>query len=314
MTAPLLAALGRPRWWAIALAGFLVRGGIVLLVLPIVILPTPSGLANVFGPAVTGLALGGAGVDLLALIALVCVAATAALLVGGWLGAWLEAALVREVVAAEELGDVPARIEGVAARGLVARLVAHVPLVVAIAAGIPALVDAGYAELILPEELATPLAVRILARVPATIGLIVAAWAIGEVIGGLAVRGIVAGRTTPRALVAALAAVGRRPLGALAVLVSTHAFLLVVLVPGLLAAGTAWDRVRILLTDGLATPAETIGLAAALLVFVALWLGGFVLAGLATAVRAVAWTAWLFAPGARPATLAADPASSRTGA
>ena len=37
--ASLLVTLGRPAWWLLALAGFLARGGIVLVVLPIVNLP-----------------------------------------------------------------------------------------------------------------------------------------------------------------------------------------------------------------------------------------------------------------------------------
>ncbi len=44
-----LATLGRPELWAVALSGFLVRGGIVLLALPILILPSPIQLAASFG-------------------------------------------------------------------------------------------------------------------------------------------------------------------------------------------------------------------------------------------------------------------------
>jgi len=42
--AAVLVAVGRPTWWCMALATFLLRGGIVLVVLPIVTLPSVLGL------------------------------------------------------------------------------------------------------------------------------------------------------------------------------------------------------------------------------------------------------------------------------
>ena len=50
LRASLAAVLGRPRWWLIALAGYLVRGGLLLFLVPIVVLPTPAGLANAVAP------------------------------------------------------------------------------------------------------------------------------------------------------------------------------------------------------------------------------------------------------------------------
>ena len=54
----LLVTLATPATWPLALAAFLIRGGIVLVVLPIVVLPTPVGLGNAFGPTLTAIALG----------------------------------------------------------------------------------------------------------------------------------------------------------------------------------------------------------------------------------------------------------------
>src|SRR5260221_9934781 len=50
----LLATLGRPRWWLLALAGFLVRGGVLVVLLPIVAPPTVAGLMSFLAPTVLG--------------------------------------------------------------------------------------------------------------------------------------------------------------------------------------------------------------------------------------------------------------------
>lgn len=300
LTGSLLLVLGRPRWWLLALAAFLVRGGVLVMFLPIVILPTPSGVTNAFGPAVTGLALGGAGAELIALITILALGATIALVAGNVLGAWLEATLVGEVLHDTDSdgwawpAEVPAgRVtEAPAWRGATVRLVAHLPLVLALVWGIPTVVEAGYAELVLPGELVTPLALRIAARVPVTVALILAAWLVGEMIGGLALRRLVIGANVPRALIGATGTVIRRPLSSIGLLVRTQVAFLLLLIPALLGSGAGWDRVRILLTDGIATTADQLGLVLALVGFIGLWLGGYVLVGLGAAVRAVAWTTW----------------------
>jgi hypothetical protein len=58
LAASLLATLSRPAWWAMALAAFLARGGILVVLLPIVTLPTVAGLANAC-PALVGFVFGG---------------------------------------------------------------------------------------------------------------------------------------------------------------------------------------------------------------------------------------------------------------
>ena len=46
----LVETLVRPSGWPLALARFLVRGGIIPFALPIVVLPTTVGIATFFGP------------------------------------------------------------------------------------------------------------------------------------------------------------------------------------------------------------------------------------------------------------------------
>ena len=43
LTGALLVTLATPATWPLALAAFLIRGGILLVTLPIVVLPTPVG-------------------------------------------------------------------------------------------------------------------------------------------------------------------------------------------------------------------------------------------------------------------------------
>jgi hypothetical protein len=56
--ASLLAVLATPASWVLALLSFLLRGGIVLVLLPVVTVPSAVGLGNVLGPALTDLVLG----------------------------------------------------------------------------------------------------------------------------------------------------------------------------------------------------------------------------------------------------------------
>ena len=93
--AALLAALSRPSWWLLALAGFLVRGGVLLFVVAIVMLPSPLVLSNVLEPVIAPIALGGASLVTLAPLLIAIAGLLACLLAGSWIGAATEVALIR---------------------------------------------------------------------------------------------------------------------------------------------------------------------------------------------------------------------------
>src|SRR5215207_6413691 len=103
MQAALVATLGRPAWWAMALAGFLVRGGILLVLLPIVILPTPAGLASLLAPTIESFAFGTLTPERIALV--LAAVATLFVMVGGpgLAGAWLDMEQLREAAGDEDL-------------------------------------------------------------------------------------------------------------------------------------------------------------------------------------------------------------------
>src|SRR3954462_9153227 len=92
-----MAVLERPVMWPVALAGFLARGGILALLLPIVVLPTPSGVADVVAPAITSSAFGLVPPAFILLIGVAAVFLAAWVLLGGLAGAWTDVELIREI-------------------------------------------------------------------------------------------------------------------------------------------------------------------------------------------------------------------------
>jgi hypothetical protein len=286
MAASVSAALERPRWWLLALAGFLLRGGLLVFLLPIVILPTPAGLANAFAPTLVSFVFGSPSESFITLVILLTAGITTWLLVGGLLAAWIDVALIVEA-AASELGVAVRDRAGLAWRALLVRLISHLPLAVILTWAVARLAEAVYAEIVSPGDVMTPIVVRVVLRIPEVIVLLVAGWLTGEAAGGLAVRHLAL-----RPALTSRAALGRgwldllsRPSVAATLLLTT---LVVALfsVPAAAAAGYAWGRLR----EALAGHADPVAVALTLCAFVGLWLAGLALAAVAVAWRSVAWT------------------------
>ncbi|HEX5590629.1 MAG TPA: hypothetical protein VFX65_10105 [Candidatus Limnocylindrales bacterium] len=280
----LLATLTRPSWWALALAGFLVRGGFLVVLLPIVRLPTVAGLANIFGPTLVGFVFAGPSPAFLVAVAAIAGGVIAWLILGGLTGAALDLALVRDVATDEELEDRPEPRSGDAARAFALRMAAHLPTAGVLTWGALRLVEATYQELIRPGDPGLPIPIRVALRIPEIVGLLAAAWIAGEAIGGLAVRHLAWGSTLGGALVAAFRSLVR-PSGLATLVVTNTALVLVILGSGL-AAGVAWDHLRVVLVDGGAAGDVRVALA----VFSLTWVAGVWLVSLAVAWRAAAWT------------------------
>ena len=243
LLAALLVTLARPATWPLALAAFLIRGGILVILLPIVVLPTTVGLGTAFGPTLLSVAFGSIPIEVIVAAASVGIGAFVWLVVGGWFAAGLEAAGAW-IVAGDEEVAVPAdragrrRLApgcrrpdgGVASRILAARLIAAVPLGVALALGSIRLVFVTYRELTAPLDVATPIAIRVLRGSPEVVVAVVVTWMLAEIVGALAARrialadaGVGAGlsacgpgpdpraRVVARPLLASLARPGRRP-------------------------------------------------------------------------------------------------------
>jgi hypothetical protein len=288
-----LGALSSPGAWPVALAGFLARGGLILFLVPIVVLPTPAGVANVVAPWVVPFAFGQVSAEVLAILAGTAAVIVAWIVAGGLLGAWAEMVLIRQAAANEELGFgsvVPPPRRRLIGQLFAVRLLAHAPLAIGLAWGAARIGQAGYRELVNPLEVVSPLVVRVVSAVPDAVAVVIVAWLIGEAAGGLAARHFVLGGTSPgRSLREGYFDLVRSP-SSLATLLLTTFGLLVTIAPSVLAAGVGWSWARVTLLGGGVLPE----LMAAIVLFVVLWLGGLVLAAGVAAWRSYAWTAeWL---------------------
>ena len=312
--ASLLITTSRPTWWLLALAGFLVRGGFAAFVLPIILLPSPLAISNVVAPIVVPVALGRVGPEVIVLVAAAVGSLLAWLIVGGWLAAATDLALVREAagaavdegVGAEERGGnggraihadrlrsgrsaaAQRRDRVLIGRMLAARLVAWLPLTLGLAIATVQIVGITYVELTRPFDVATPLVIRVLQAAVPEISIVALAWLLGELLGGLAARRIALdGLTAARALIAAAGDVVRRPAPTVLPWLGLSLLFFVILGGTVAAASIAWSRVILALSP---RPVEPIALALDLLLFVAIWLAALAVGGVFAAARASAQT------------------------
>jgi hypothetical protein len=295
MVAALAATLARPAWWSMALAAFLVRGGVLLLLLPILTFPTPAELATTFSPAISALAIGGVSLELLLAVLAAVTAALVVLGAVGLAGAWLERAQLREAATDEDLELRWAPAHAPLRDALALRLTAHLPTLAAVAYATFRLIGAAYDELLAPGDAAVPLLLRVVQRAPDALLAVGLTWLAGEAVGAQAARRAAAGAGLRDSIFRSLRQLASRR--GLATLLVTTLAVVAALAPFLLVAGRSWAHLRGLLFEG-AHPALIAG---ALLVLVATWILGLATTGAALAWRSTAWTVEV-APGSRPGT------------
>ena len=254
--------------WPVALAGFLARGGIVIVCLPVVVVPSLVGLGTLVGPA--SLTPNGPTAGLIVRLALVIILGLATLVLGTIIGAAAEVALVEPGSSGRP---------GLLGRVSLVRLVSLVPIALALALGLPRVGQAAYLELTAPTNLTDPIALRVVVQVPEVVGLIALAWAAGEAWGGLAVRLVVLRRVgVLAALTGAIGLVVRRPLAMLAAIVFPLLVMLAVLALVLGVLGWSWALAR----DQLLGQAGLAGIGPMIVstvVFVGCWIAGLALVG-----------------------------------
>jgi hypothetical protein len=295
----LLATLETPATWPLALAAFLVRGGFVLVLVPIVVVPTAVGFANVFAPALGSIAFGSISTGLVVVSVAAALAVVAWIVLGGWLAAALEAeaawmiARDADVRASADASAIAAHRERptgtarVAARILVARLIADIPLAVVLAVGTVRVTMATYRELTSPLDTSTPIVLRVLRATPEVIAAVVVAWTLGEMLGAIAARRIaLAGDGVGSGLRGALATCVRHPIASVIRFWLPTAVLLVFAIPWGMAAAWAWSAVDSTL-DG---APDLLGILVVVGTFVIVWLAGLILIGIVSAWRGAVWT------------------------
>jgi hypothetical protein len=285
---------------AIALAGFLARGGILALLVPIVVLPTPAGLANVFAPFVVQLYFGHVSVGVVTLAAVAIAVLTAWLVVGGAVGAAGDLTLIKAAADDDELrpdaatAHEPGRSSirtGTVFRALLVRLVAHAPLIVVLAWSAGRIYQATYGELTSPFEVLTPLVIRVLGDVPDAIAAVLVTWVLGEVAGGLGVRYLILDRrSTLGAVLMGWWHLLRHPVSSLATLLATTLPVVAAAALGYAIATIGWG----LVAGTVLGTGDALLAIGAVVALVAAWLAGLIVIGLVTCWRGVVWTAeWL---------------------
>jgi hypothetical protein len=290
--AALLAVLGRPSWWILGLAGFLVRGGIVIFAISIVTLPSPLALSNVLGPLITPLYLGRVEPSTLALVASGLGLLVACIACGSWIGAATEVVLIRDARQAaieEGLPTGPDRPSGrlLISRSALAHLLALVPLMPVLAAGSVQIFAVAYRELVNPTD-ASSIVVRVVLGAAAPLAAVAVVWILCELVGGMAVRRIVlADEPVVGAVIRSAADLARRPIGAVIAPLLAIAILVIELAAVLAAVVLVWTEVRTRLIRPLDEPLATV---LSLATLGAAWCLALLVTGLIDAWRSVAMT------------------------
>jgi len=284
------ATVAAPATLPLSLAAFLIRGGIVVLAIPMLVLPTPVGIGNLAGPSLLQLATGTIPLAVVEAAIAAGLILVAWVVVGGWAAAILEAETVRLVVEAgegraPEADRRPSRGRE-AGRILAVRLVAAVPLVVVLAVGSVRVTLATYRELTDPVAVGSSLVIRVLRDVPEVVLAVLVAFALAEILGAVAARHVVIrGSTATSAFRDAARDVVRQPISTLVHWVVPAGVGVVVLAAAVVATAWAWATVRgVLGADGLAREL------AAVAILVACWTLGLVAVAAASAWRGTVWT------------------------
>jgi hypothetical protein len=290
----------------VALAGFLVRGGIALLALPGVVLPSVIGIAGSVG--ISSFAIDGSPTrQLILLVELSVLVSLAWLAAAGFAGSLVDAWLIEAAVDRE---SAPGRKRPLPDSGLILDLVALrgvclLPLAAAGAWAATRIYSAAYAELITPTNLVVPIFVRVVQSAADAVIVVVVAWLVMETIAGIAVRRMVMGGEGFGAAIGhAVVQVVHRPLTTILTALTWTVIGIAGTAAAMVATATAFgwtlDVARlgrpIALTVGLGPLSTTrdfrpVVFVLAAAAMAAVWLGGAALAGAASAWRSAAWTA-----------------------
>jgi hypothetical protein len=290
----------------VALAGFLLRGGIVLLLVPSVVLPSVIGVAGVIGVNAFGID-GRPTAWLFEIVAIGSTVAAAwlmlAAVVGSLVDVWLiEAALdpeERSMGQPRELPDLRVLLDMAAIRA-----VCMLPLAAAIAWASSRLYTAAYNELTTPTNLATPLAVRVVESAADGVVVVGLAWLLSEVVAGVAVRRLVLlDRGVWRSIAGALAQLVRRPLSSAFTVALSYGASIVATGLAIAASATAFDwclvaarnQVPIAMTIGAGSLSTTRDFRPAVFILATVvlavaWVAAVALSGIASAWRSAAFT------------------------
>jgi len=306
----LAVVIGRPSLWLIGALGFALRGGILFLLLPIFVLPTPVEARLLLG---TNLGSAGLTPSFLANLALASALLIIPIAFALLALAYLELAAFERVVGDDETAEQrddrpPARLSGGGRRRLIGWLAAVQLAGVAVlaAAALPlanAIVGVTTGEILRPTIPGGSIYMRVLGGVREPLAVILAAVVVVEVLTALISRellvrgfglrlGAAAGPGARSVLAESLGRAFVQPVRTVASAVLGWAISLAVLMPVVLSLLLAWEMVRsTYLATGSQTDAQSVtGLVLVTLALVAVFVAGVLLCGLASAIRSSLWT------------------------
>jgi hypothetical protein len=310
----------------VALAGFLLRGGVVLLALPSVVLPSVIGIAGVTGIDAVGID-GRPTPWLFEIVAIFGVAVilwlALASLIGSLIDVWLIEATIdaadRPVRRGRPLPELGLLLDMVAVRGI-----CLLPVAAALAWASARVYTVAYNELTTPSNLATPLPVRVVENAVDAVVVVTLVWLVTETIAALAVRRLVlADGGVWGSIVGAVVQIVRRPFSIVSTAVASTGASVLATAIALVATAMAFDWCRIAARNqepiamslGFGPLSTTrdfrpVVFVLAALVLAATWVAAATLSGIASACRSAAWTGEVVAsmPSAQ-----VDPAAAELG-
>jgi len=290
----------------VALAGFMLRGGIVLLAVPSAVLPSVIGLAGALGVNAFGID-GRPTTSFFELVAVISAVAASYLLlaavIGSLIDVWLiEAALDPDGRPPSRPRPLPSIEQLLNLAGI--RAVCLVPLAVALVWAGSRIYASAYNELTIPSSLGVPLAVRTVLGAVDAVAVVVVVWLLEETIGAVAVRRLVLTRCGVwRAIGGALIQLIRRPIASAATVLLSYFASALAMAAGiaLITATFDWCRVAariqqpIAMSLGIGQFSTTRDVRPVLFLLAALalglaWVAASTLAGIASAWRSAAIT------------------------
>jgi len=282
----------------VALAGYLVRGGILVLLIPSVVLPSLLGLAAFTGVDAFGID-GRASLWLLSLVAAVAVAASVWLLLAVVVGSLVDVWLIEATL--DAAGHGTRRPRPLPGLGLILdlaglRIMCSLPLIGSILAAAAQVYTAGYNELTNPTNLTTPFVARVFGDAAPAFVLIGAAWLVSEVVGAIAVRRVVlTGDGVWLSIWTTLVQIARRPVTTAATVIVSYTAAALSAAIAIVATAAAFDLVGVAARNDAAADFPTVALHFVLLLLASVgvgvaWVVGLAVCGVASAWRSAAFT------------------------
>lgn len=309
MGTALALVLGDPALWLLGLLGFAARGGFVVLVVPIVTIPSPVLLSILFRGEIST-----SGVTpAFATLAVAIVAALAlCMLFGLFAAAYADVTAYERSMRDQETDQLR---NGLTIRALVPserrsliiwvaaiESAGLVPILLAVLATVDRLAEVLVHELQAPSALDVPLTLRVVRDITPELLVTLVVAIIAEVFVSMGARRLMASRlgllqpAAPaggevRIVLAGARRALRHPGRTTAATAAAWVATLATVVPVLCAVMIAWGGVRdVLLTPGLDDAARIAASAIALVVFGSIWFTGLVLVGVGSALRTAIWS------------------------